>query len=88
MTGVRARTPGGLRVAAGVDSSSVAEEDGVRVHQIQGFTDKVRCSNPLCLSLVFSFLFPSSLVCVKYVCVFTRICLLRLVLLFSPKPFT
>ncbi|CAM9880147.1 unnamed protein product [Scytosiphon promiscuus] len=44
VTGARARTLGGLRVAAGgraTESASVAEEDGMRVQQIQGFTNKV-----------------------------------------------
>lgn len=47
---VRARVPTrGLEVAAGgstVDSSSVAEEDGKRVGQIEAFTNKVCLSRP------------------------------------------
>lgn len=42
--GVRARTLRGLEVAAGgsaVESSSVAEDDGVRAGQIEAFTSKV-----------------------------------------------
>lgn len=55
MTGVRARTLGGLRVAAGgraAESSSVAEEDGMRAQQIQGFTDEV------CLYVSLSLSYP------------------------------